>query len=823
MKCFNRWLPSLNVSGRLHAVAAASLIGVWSLTYVSVHFSISTRHEAQTLFDVGFVGMSNAMQTQLLLERHRRIVESAPAEVRRDILSRDAQALKSLGIEISGMIGGANSDDLNPLREALMDLFVRGEKVMRLAENLAQDAASDMANVYADSADTLQQRLQETRNTQVANAAKSVAEIVRRTQALILWASGIGAVMVFFLTPVSIFIVRRVLTRLRRIMAVMTRLASNDTRVTVPSVQDPDEVGDIARAVDVFKTNAIELNRQQVDLTNAKFQLDAALSNMPNGLSMFDKNYELVICNKVYAEIYRLPSNLTQPGVPFAEIQRHRAQVLNTAGDIVDSWLDSIKKLLEAGKPHKVVRELGDGRNVQVSYQPLSGGGWVAVHEDITARKRTEAKIEFMAQHDPLTRLPNRSQFQAQLSNAVAELPESGFAVFCLDLDRFKQVNDTLGHAAGDILLQQVSDRLRSCIRKSDVVARIGGDEFAVLQTGVCHHDDSTTLATRIIETVSKPYNLAGSEVTIGVSIGVALAPSDGSDAIVLLQKGDVALYAAKDEGRGVHRFFDKAMDHAARERRLLEQDLRKSFADGGLELHYQPLVALNTRQIVGFEALLRWRHPERGFISPADFIPIAEETGLIVSIGEWVIRQACAEAVRWPDDIRVAVNLSSVQFRNAGLCATVLNAMATSGLSPSKLEFEITESVLLLESAGTLDTLHQLRKLGVKIAMDDFGTGYSSLSYLRSFPFDKIKIDQSFVRDLDTRKDSATIVGAIASLASSLNMSTVAEGVETEEQFFKVRASGCTEAQGWFFGKPVPACEVMNLLAPRNQEKAAA
>lgn len=812
-----------SISSKLQAVAAASLLAIWALTFVSIYFSVATRQEAEALFDIGFVGMSDAMHAQLLIERHRRIVESAPSEVSREQLAKDSQALKSLEAEIAGLAQRPSNQVLSQTSAALVDFFMHGNAIMRLAEDLAQDAAVEMMAAYVTAANALDRQVQDARKIKYDSAALNVTVIAQRTKALILWVSGIGAGMVIVLTPISIAIIRRLLTRLRHVMSAMTRLSHSDTSVAVPSKHDLDEVGDIARAVEVFKVNAIDLNRQQSELSSAKFQLDVALSNMPHGLSMFDNDYKLVVCNSVYAEIYRLPPEMTLPGVSFADIQNHRVRMLSTAETTVTGWLTTIQEILASGKPKRVVREFGDGRSVQVSYQPLSSGGWVAVHEDITKRKQTEAKIEFMAQHDVLTGLPNRLQFRDQLSQAVERLQQGGFAVLCLDLDRFKQVNDTLGHAAGDILLRSVSDRLRSCLRKSDIVARLGGDEFAILQSDVSQHAECETLATRIIETVSKPYNLAGNEATIGVSIGIAIAPSDGTDQETLLQKADIALYAAKGDGRGLHRFFDPAMDHAARSRRLLEQDLRKSFMSGGLELAYQPLVDLKSRKIAGFEALLRWRHPERGLISPAEFIPIAEETGLITPIGEWVVRQACNEAARWPDNIRVAVNLSPVQFRNPHLCTTVLGAVASSGISPGRLELEITESVLLLESRSVIDTLHQLRKVGVKIAMDDFGTGYSSLSYLRSFPFDKIKIDQSFVRDLDTREDCVTIISAIAGLASSLKMSTVAEGVETEEQYFKVRASGCTEAQGWYFGKPVTASEVHTLLAVQNLVQAAA
>jgi diguanylate cyclase (GGDEF)-like protein/PAS domain S-box-containing protein len=434
---------------------------------------------------------------------------------------------------------------------------------------------------------------------------------------------------------------------------------------------------------------------------------------------------------------------------------------------------------------------------------------------DVTERRRAEARIAHMAHHDALTNLPNRLQFHDRLTNVLARKHAAGqaLAVLCVDLDLFKNVNDSFGHPIGDRLLQLVSHRFTQCLRGNDLVARVGGDEFAVILDPVAGPAEAGQLAAQIIDVLSAPYDIDGIELVIGASIGVTLSPTDGVSADELIRNADMALYRAKAEQRGTHRFFEQEMDRQAQHRRALESDLRRAFASGEFELHYQPLIDIAKDRIVGFEALLRWCHPEKGMISPAEFVPIAEEIGLVVPLGEWTLRNACAEAVKWPNDIRIAVNLSSVQFRSRGLVQAVIGALAHSGLAPQRLELEITESVLLAETESNLATLHQLRALGVRISMDDFGTGYCSLSYLRAFPFDKIKIDRSFVREIADRPDCAAIVRAISALGRSLGITTTAEGVETTEQLERLRIEGCTEAQGFLFSAARPATDVGAML----------
>jgi diguanylate cyclase (GGDEF)-like protein len=429
--------------------------------------------------------------------------------------------------------------------------------------------------------------------------------------------------------------------------------------------------------------------------------------------------------------------------------------------------------------------------------------------------RRNLERIAHLAHFDALTDLPNRVLFRRELQEALARArrADEETAVLCIDLDHFKTVNDTLGHPVGDALLQAVADRLRHCVREGDSVARLGGDEFAVVQAGPNLPAGAGELADRVVAAMAEPFVIQGHQVVIGASVGIAIAPTDAHQPDELLKKADMALYRVKAEGRGGFHFFEKAMDERLQARRTLELDLRHAVAAGEFELHFQPLMNLATGRVGCCEALLRWASPQRGLVSPADFIPLAEEIGLIVPLGEWVLREACRQAAEWPSHVRVAVNISPAQFRSRNLLGVVMSALAASGLEAERLELEITESVLLQDNAANLAVLHSLRDVGVRISMDDFGTGYSSLSYLRSFPFDKIKIDQSFVRDLPTDPDAMAIVRAVTGLGASLGMSTTAEGVETADQLEELKRQGCDEIQGYLISRPVPAAQIAYLL----------
>jgi diguanylate cyclase (GGDEF)-like protein/PAS domain S-box-containing protein len=442
---------------------------------------------------------------------------------------------------------------------------------------------------------------------------------------------------------------------------------------------------------------------------------------------------------------------------------------------------------------------------------------------DITERKRAEARVAFMAHHDALTLLPNRLMLRQRMEEMLspARRNETCVATLCIDIDNFKSVNDTLGHPVGDLLLQAVARRLRLIMRAEDMIARLGGDEFAILQGEVTAPSEVSHLAERVLEAISAPYVLDGHQVTVGASIGIALAPGDGQDADQILRNADMALYRAKADGKATFRFFEAEMDARVQARRQLEVDLRAALQLGSLEVHYQPLVNLTTGEVTGYEALARWPHPTRGMVPPADFVPVAEETGMISQIGAFVLRRACADAASWPNPLKVAVNLSPLQFKTGNLLHIVKDALEQSGLSAKRLELEITETLLLDRSGLVLATLHALRALGVHISMDDFGTGYSSLSYLRSFPFDKIKIDRSFVHDMGSNADSRAIVRAIIGIGTSLGITITAEGVENESDLIRLKAEGCDEGQGFLFSAARRQSEILEAMQAKTRQEA--
>jgi diguanylate cyclase (GGDEF)-like protein/PAS domain S-box-containing protein len=488
-------------------------------------------------------------------------------------------------------------------------------------------------------------------------------------------------------------------------------------------------------------------------------------------------------------------------------------------------WIGEHASDEQAARTWKHVRADGTLIDLAIYSRQLIHGDQPAVLlalMDMTERKRAEARLAFMAQHDGLTGLPNRNLLRQQMDDMLLHGRRSAekIAVLILGLDNFKSVNDTLGHGAGDKLLRGVAKRLRSALREEDALARLNSDEFAIVQSGVARPEDAVLLAQRLLEAISDPFLLDGHSVVIGASIGIAMSPGDGEESEKLLKSADMALSRAKNEFRGTFSFFEAEMDARAQTRRKIEIDLRDAIQNETLRPYYQPLVDLATGRITGFEALVRWPHPERGMISPAEFIPVAEETGLINPLGGLMLRRACQDAAQWPDDVRVAVNLSPLQFRTGNLLSIVTDVPKQSGLPARRLELEITETLLLEKSSQVLATLHALRALGVRISMDDFGTGYSSLSYLRSFPFDKIKIDQSFVRDLGANPDAQAIVRSIISLGKGLGVIITAEGVETEAELSCLRAQGCHEGQGFLFSRARPHAEIVSLLQAQRGER---
>ena len=566
---------------------------------------------------------------------------------------------------------------------------------------------------------------------------------------------------------------------------------------------------------EVERLDSLNASREEAALQRMRFE--AAVNNMSQGLCMFDRRERLVVCNNRYALLYRLPPELRSPGTSMQDILAFRFAHGMAPRNGHEAYVQNRREQIARGQQARDEIEIEDGRIIAIQNHPTSDGGWVATHEDITEQRRIEERVRHLARHDALTDLPNRVLLREEMDKLEALIKrDETVAVFCLDLDHFKTVNDTLGHGIGDGVLVEVARRLKAAARESDVVARLGGDEFAMVAHAIEHPRDAAVIADRVVRSIAEPMDIDGHHIIIGASVGISVAPLDGRDAETLLRNADMALYRAKGEGRGTYHFFEKGLDEAVQRRRLLEQGLRVALDRNEFRLMYQPLFDLGQNRVCCFEALLRWDHPEHGVISPADFIPVAEETGVITPVGEWVLREACRTAAAWPEHVRIAVNLSPVQFKCRTLVDQVVAALDEAGLAPERLELEITESLLLADTESVLEVLHRLRGLGVRISLDDFGTGYSSLRYLRSFPFDKIKIDRSFTSEVGSRKDALAIIQAVVSLGHSLGMSTTAEGVETEEQLEAVRAQGCDEVQGFLFSPPLPASGVARLIAVR-------
>jgi diguanylate cyclase (GGDEF)-like protein len=553
--------------------------------------------------------------------------------------------------------------------------------------------------------------------------------------------------------------------------------------------------------------------QQAAELARTNLRFDTALSNMTQGLCMFDDRKQLVVWNDRYGELYQVPPHLLKSGTPHEAIVTDRIVRGLLKGDTSEPAVKTrVAELVQLPTDCRRVDEMADGRFLLLARQSMEGGGWVATVEDITERRRAEAEIAHLARHDVMTGLANRAEFNAKLEEASKRLKRNGGAVtvMMIDLDKFKAVNDTLGHPAGDQLLVEVSTRLKSTIRETDILARLGGDEFAIIQEGgASQYEGAAALALRIIDAISRPFDLKGHQASVGTSIGIAMAPENGVEPEELLKRADLALYEAKAGGRNDFRVFQAEMLEVADIQRSAESELRDAIARDEFELHYQPMVDVKQRRLCGVEALVRWRHPTKGLIAPDQFIPLAESTGLIVPLGEWVLRQACTDAASWPAHVKVAINISAVQFKTGNLFDVILCTLVETGLSAERLELEITETSLLENQDAHLTTIRQLKNLGIAMALDDFGVGYSSVSYLTNFPFDKIKIDKSFTQGALNRRDSSAVVSSVLALAQGLGIVTTAEGVETEEQFEYMRKAGVNLVQGYLFGWPVPISQL--------------
>jgi len=624
---------------------------------------------------------------------------------------------------------------------------------------------------------------------------------------------------------VALVLSKSIVGPIRAITNLMQDVSSGKLDVEIVDSGRKDEIGRMVRAVAAFRKTIERDNRllraREEELRLRNMHFDAALKNMSQGLNMWDANARLMLSNQRYFDMYRIPPGAIPVGMSFEELIAYRKWMGVDYGD-VKAFTAKIMAALERGEAISHYVETDDGRVINVINRPMPGGGWVATHDDVTERHRAEEKISLMARQDALTSLANRSTFLEEIEGAFSRLKERAepFAVFVLDLDQFKAVNDTLGHPVGDALLTAVGERLRDCAGASDTVARFGGDEFAILQAtdGGAQRETAERLAKDILNAVNGPYLIDGNEVVITTSIGIATAPEDGEDPDQILKNADLALYKSKSEGRKGYRFFDPVMAAEMRSRRALAADLGEALAFEQIDLHYQPITDLGTGSTCGLEALARWNHPVHGRISPVTFIALAEETGMILELGRWLLRKACADAVTLPEHIKMAVNLSPVQFRDPNLFQVIEATLARTGLAPERLEVEITESVLLQQNRENLATLHALRDLGASVVLDDFGTGYSSLTYLQEFPFDKIKIDRSFVSQVHSNTDCAAIVKAVTGLARALKVTTVAEGVEAPAQLDFLQAAGCHQAQGYLFSRPVPLAELDFSLAGRER-----
>jgi diguanylate cyclase (GGDEF)-like protein/PAS domain S-box-containing protein len=743
---------------------------------------------------------------------------------------RDRFAARSYGARRLGQDIG-DSDQARAVRLALESLLAFGQNrssifAARSDELSVMAQGSHLGAATHSQLAALSVEIQQYVNLAQAISSEAVAasgEAIARSRAILL-----GLIILSIGSAASImwaYVGHGLLRRLAALDKAILALAAGDLQVDIPH-EGHDEIRRMALAVEVFKRNA--LRNRELEAEKERDRIEDLKQREASFRLLFESNPLPMWVHG--AQTLKLLS-VNDAAVAHYGYGRERFLSMSAADScpasdrpafaaFLRAIPDNQTGRLEAAWPQ--LRADGTAFEVAAYSRALTYEGEEAALValvDVTERKRAEARVVHMAHHDALTDLANRVLFRERLGDALARMRREiqSLAIHCLDLDHFKGVNDTLGHPVGDALLRAVADRLSHCVRETDTVARLGGDEFAIIQDAVKTPEEVSAFATRLLEIAGQPYYLDGHVIVANVSVGIAMAPADGEDPDLLLKNADMALYRAKSDGRATYRFFEPEMDARLQSRRLLEVDLRAALQLQQFELHYQPLIDLKSNAVLGFEALVRWRHPVRGLVPPLDFIPLAEEIGLIGPIGDWVLRQACQEATRWPDDIIVAVNLSPAQFSNKNLAQSVILTLASTGLPARRLELEVTESVLLQESDNSLQALRQLRSLGVRIAMDDFGTGYSSLSYLRRFPFDKIKIDRSFVRDMAGDPDCAAIIRAVAGLAEGLRMTTTAEGVETQEQLERLRAEGCVQGQGYFFSRPMPVPQLLAFLQARG------
>jgi diguanylate cyclase (GGDEF)-like protein len=798
-------LPRPQIATKLYGTVGLMLAVVYALAGAAIFL---TERAAVWAHEENLQAIQAAAQLEETLDRLRDLVVAPPPRKPGEPALWESGTYRDLNRQAADLALAMGYRPSQALPQKLADLDLDGSLVLALAGDLRTGDAAPAAKRYAEAVETLKRGVAAERQSKTREAAETLGRLAAESRSLITWVGAGAAVSGLLLGPLGLLLLHRIMTRLQGVGTALIRLARNDTSVEIPGLSDRDEVGQFARSVAVFKAKSLELLQKKGEADRLNLQLDAAINNMPLGLSMFDAQGRLLVCNKTYARMYDLSGDLSRPGTPHCALWDHR-----TRRGAKHTLSGTVLAKPNMDPAASMIIEFGAERIISVGRQPLKSGGWVSLHEDVTQRHHQEREITHLARHDPLTSLANRAFFRDQLQQNLHRLARGqGFAVMLLDLDKFKAVNDTLGHPVGDALLRQVSERLTTCVRQGDLVARLGGDEFAIIQASVRTPEQTETLAARIVETISAPYEIEGHRVEISTSIGIALVPRDGTDANQIVKNADLALYRTKSKGRHGYSFFKPEMNDKMQVRKAFETDLKKAVEREELDLFYQPLVCLGTQKISGVEALLRWTHPVRGVVPAEEIVTVAEETGLIGDLGAWALRRACAQALCWPDSVRVAINLSPLQIRQ-NLVENVLAALAETGMAPGRLELEITEPVLLQDSRNTIAVLHQLRQLGVRIIMDDFGTGYGSLSYLRSFPFDKIKVDQSLIADIEHSEEVRAVSETVAGLGRSLGMETVAEGIETFEQLRMVRNLGFSEGQGYYFSPAVPAKDMERLF----------
>ncbi len=832
-----RPLHQLSVGRKLRVMAAMALVAVVMSAVSSIYLSSQTKMTAHALLERGIGGSRLASRLELLMQRHAGLIGSAPALLDRAKIEQAWRIKVAVESELADGVmrargaghggpdrGGANEgveDWVGTNRDkawhelsakltgALPPLFAAGERVLDLSHYFAQDQALEtLERQYEPAAENARQLVAQWREEQTELLNTEVEDLLRNADRMVDWIY-VTTAIILGIGLCSLAVSQSMLKRFWRLQHAILKLANREHSVPIPSLSDADEIGAMARAIQVFKEDMRQGGLHEEDLKKTGIRLETALNNMSQGLCMFDSAGVLVIYNRRYCDILGARPEDMRVGMTYKELIGLSITAGYHPGVTLDELFASRQAFL--AQPNGVaLQEFADGRLIAISHCSMEGGGWVLTYEDVTERHRIEARLAHMARHDALTGLPNRLRFGEFLSDELARLNcGNSIAVLCLDLDRFKVVNDTLGHPVGDSLLKIVAQRLMAETRDSDLVVRLGGDEFAVIQSAADQPGAATSLAVRLITALNAPFVVDGHSIAIGTSIGIATASDRSASSDDLLKNADLALYRAKADGRNTYRFFEPEMNTRMQARRGLEYDMRQAIAEEQFEVFYQPLVATQNGKIGGFEALVRWNHPVRGMVSPADFIPLAEEAGLIVPLGAFVLDRACHDAMTLPDHVSIAVNLSPVQFRNGAIVEEVEAALARSGLAPHRLELEITESLLLQDTGETLLTLRKIRSRGVRISMDDFGTGYSSLSYLRRFAFDKLKIDQSFIRHLEDSEDSIAIVRAVIAMGNSLGISITAEGVETAGQLAILREEGCQQVQGYLFSKPKPLAAV--------------